>query len=98
MDIYEVFRRHGHRTPFEHCGAVKAADPEMALIMAKECFLRRGEAEHVWVVKRADIHSFKDETMLELPPEKSYRFPEEYRDVVGLREQARQRAKELQSS
>ncbi len=95
MEIFEVFRRHGHKDPFEHCGTVTASDPDMALIMAKECFFRRREGEHLWVVKRSDIHSFKDETLLEISAAKSYRFPEAYRDVVELRERARERAKEL---
>ena len=98
METYEVFRRHGHKAPFEHCGAVHAADSEMALLMAKECFLRRREAEHLWVVARSDIHSFKDETLLEVAADKSYRFPEAYRDVVELREKAKARARELAES
>ena len=97
MEVYEVFRRHGHKEPFEHCGAVIAPDPEMALIMAKECFLRRREGEHLWVVRRSDIHSFQDESLLEIAADKSYRFNEGYRDVVQKREKAKLRAKELAS-
>ena len=97
MDVYEVFRRHGHKEPFEHCGAVIAPDPEMALLMAKECFLRRREASHLWVTRRADIHSFEDESLLEIAADKSYRFAEAYRDVMGKRERGRARAKELAS-
>jgi ring-1,2-phenylacetyl-CoA epoxidase subunit PaaB len=92
MEVYEVFRRAGHKDPFEHCGAVIAPDSEMALMMAKECFTRRAEASHLWVVLRSDIHSFKDETLLELSSDKSYRFASAYRDVVKKREQARERA------
>jgi ring-1,2-phenylacetyl-CoA epoxidase subunit PaaB len=95
MDVYEVFRRAGHKEPFEHAGAVIAPDPDMALLMAKECFVRRREAEHLWVVRRSDIHSFKDETLLEIAADKSYRFASDYRDVVEKRERARSRAKEL---
>jgi ring-1,2-phenylacetyl-CoA epoxidase subunit PaaB len=95
MDTWEVFRRYGHKSAFEHCGTVTAADSEMALLMAKECFLRRREGEHLWVVNRGDIHSFQDETLLEVAADKSYRFPEAYRDVVELRERARERAEQL---
>jgi ring-1,2-phenylacetyl-CoA epoxidase subunit PaaB len=94
MDVYEVFRRAGHKEPFEHCGTVTASDPDLALLMAKECFVRRREGEHLWVVRRADIHSFKDESLLEIAADKSYRFASAYRDVVQKREKARQRAKE----
>lgn len=97
MDVYEVFRRSGHKDPFEHCGSVIAPDPQMALLMGKECFLRRREGEHLWVVKRSAIHSFEDESLLELAADKSYRFAEAYRDVVTKRERARERARELAS-
>jgi ring-1,2-phenylacetyl-CoA epoxidase subunit PaaB len=92
MDVYEVFRRNGHKDPFEHCGAVIAPDPQMALMMAKECFTRRAEGDHLWVCRRADIHSFEDESLLELSADKSYRFASAYRDVVKKREIARARA------
>ena len=95
MEVYEVFRRHGHKTPFEHCGTVTAADPDLALLMAKECFLRRKEGEHLWVVARSNIHSFSDESLLQLSGDKAYRFPEAYRDVVQMRARARDRAREL---
>lgn len=95
MDVYEVFRRSGHKDPFEHCGAVIAPDPQMALLMAKECFLRRREGQHLWVVRRSDIHSFSDESLLEIAADKSYRFASAYRDVVKKREKARARAEEL---
>ena len=57
MDVYEVFRRTGHKDPFEHCGAVIAPDPEMGLLMAKECFLRRREGR-ASVARAADGHPF----------------------------------------
>lgn len=98
MDVYEVFRRSGHKEPFEHCGAVIAPDHEMALLMAKECFLRRREGQHLWVARRSDIHSFSDESILDIAADKSYRFAEAYRDVVSKRDRARARAKELAGS
>lgn len=98
MQVYEVFRRSGHKDPFEHCGAVIAPDEDMALLMAKECFLRRREGQHLWVVRRSDIHSFKDESLLEIAGDKTYRFASAYREVVHKRDRARERAKELQAS
>jgi ring-1,2-phenylacetyl-CoA epoxidase subunit PaaB len=98
MQVYEVFRRTGHKDPFEHCGAVIAPDGDMALLMAKECFLRRREGQHLWVVRRSDIHSFKDESLLEIAADKSYRFASAYRDVVHKRVRAQARAKEIQST
>ena|SRR2546421_10644235 len=98
MEVYEVFRRSGHKDPFEHCGAVIAPDPDMALMMAKECFLRRREGQHLWVVRRSDVHSFKDESLLEVAGNKEYRFASAYRDVVKKREIARARASEAVST
>ena len=98
MEIYEVFRRGGHKEPFEHCGAIMAPDSEMALVLGKECFLRRREGEHLWVVRRSDVYSFQDESMLEIAADKSYRFAAAYRDVVTKREKARARARELSAS
>ena len=95
MDVYEVFRRSGHKNPFEHCGTVIAPDADMALLLAKECYFRRREGNHLWVARRSDISSFSDESMLEIAADKSYRFPEAYRDVVTKREKARARAREL---
>ncbi len=95
MEIYEVFRRTGHKDPFEHCGGVTAPDASMAMLMAKECFLRRGEGEHLWVVRRSDIHAFSEDPSIDVVAEKSYRHPSAYRDVVSKRERALQRAKEL---
>ncbi|MGH2806041.1 MAG: phenylacetic acid degradation protein PaaB [Actinomycetota bacterium] len=98
MEVYEVFRRSGHKEPFEHCGAVIASDPDMALLMAKECFFRRREGEHLWVVRRSDIHSFSDESLLEIAADKSYRFASDYRDVVEKRSAARKRVQALQET
>jgi ring-1,2-phenylacetyl-CoA epoxidase subunit PaaB len=95
MDVYEVFKRSGHKEPFAHAGSVIAPDSDMALIMAKECFLRRREGEHLWVTRRSDIHSFSDESLLEIAADKSYRFPEAYRDVVVKREKAKERAQQV---
>ena len=98
MEVFEVFRRSGHREPFEHAGAVIASDPDMALLMAKECFFRRREGEHLWVVARTDIHSLADESLLEIAADKSYRFASDYRDVIEKRERALARARELKGS
>ena len=95
METYEVFRRSGHKEPFEHAGAVIASDPDMALLMAKECFVRRREGDHLWVVARSDIHSLADESLLEIAADKSYRFASDYRDVIEKRERALTRARGL---
>jgi ring-1,2-phenylacetyl-CoA epoxidase subunit PaaB len=96
--IFEVFRRSGHKEPFEHCGSVIAPDSDMALMLAKECFLRRREGQHLWVVRRSDVHSFQDESLLEIGGDKEYRFASAYRDVVNKRKRAHARAGQLSAS
>jgi ring-1,2-phenylacetyl-CoA epoxidase subunit PaaB len=98
METFEVFRRSGHKDPYEHCGAVTAPDPDMALIMAKECFLRRGEGEHLWVVRRTDIHAFSGDPAIDIVADKSYRHPSGYRDVMEKRERALKRVHEIQGA
>jgi 1,2-phenylacetyl-CoA epoxidase PaaB subunit len=66
----------------------------MALFMAKECFLRRGEGEHLWVARRSDIHTFSQDPAVDVVADKSYRHPSAYRDVVQKRERALKRARE----
>jgi ring-1,2-phenylacetyl-CoA epoxidase subunit PaaB len=98
MEIFEVFRRTGHKDPYEHCGAVTAPDPGMALLMAKECFLRRGEGEHLWVVRRSEIHAFSGDPALDVVADKSYRHPSGYRDVMEKRERALKRVREIEGA
>jgi ring-1,2-phenylacetyl-CoA epoxidase subunit PaaB len=98
MEIFEVFRRTGHKEPYEHAGAVTAPDPEMALLMAKECFLRRGEGEHLWVIRRSDIHAFSGDPALDVVADKSYRHPSGYRDVMEKRERALKRVGEIEGA
>lgn len=98
MEVYEVFRRTGHKDPFEHCGAVIAPDPGMAAIMAKECFIRRGEGEHLWVVPRSEVHPVgRDEGTGEVA-DKSYRYASAYRGVVEKRARAKQRASQAKAA
>lgn len=98
MEIFEVFRRTGHKEPYEHAGAVTAPDPEMALLMAKECFLRRGEGEHLWVIRRTDIHAFSGDPAIDIVADKSYRHPSGYRDVMEKRERALKRVREIEGA
>ena len=88
MEIWEVFSQKGPNDPFVHVGQVLAPDEEMATVYAKECFFRRGEGKDLWVVKREDIHTLQDQSLLEQVVDKSYRYPEAYRDVVKKREKA----------
>lgn len=89
MDVWEVFQQKGPHDPFVHVGSVLAPDREMALTYAKECFFRRMEGKGLWVVRRVDVHSLNDPQLLQQVTDKSYRYPEAYRDVVNKRERAK---------
>lgn len=84
-----MFQQKGHQDPFVHVGSVTAPDAHMALAYAKECFFRRREGRDLWVVKRSHVHHLGDPSMLDQITDKSYRYPEAYRGVVGKREAAK---------
>ena len=92
MEVWEVFQQKNHHEPFVHVGSVQAPDPEMAMGYAKECFFRRGEGKNLWVTKRTDVHELPDPHFLDQITDKSYRYPEAYRGVVGKREIAKAKA------
>ena len=55
MKVYEVFLRKGGKEPFEHAGSLEAPDDELALLLAREAYVRRGEGREMWLVDRADV-------------------------------------------
>jgi ring-1,2-phenylacetyl-CoA epoxidase subunit PaaB len=55
MAIYEVFLKKEGRDEFRHVGALEAASDELALVSARECYVRRGEGDRIWLVEREAI-------------------------------------------
>lgn len=55
MRTYEVFLKKAGRDPFTHAGSLDAPDPELARILARESYVRRGEGEQMWLVDREDM-------------------------------------------
>jgi len=55
MATYEVFLKKEGRDEFRHAGALDAPNDELALVMARESYLRRAEGARLWVVDRADV-------------------------------------------
>ena len=78
---WEVFHQDKRGKQAVHAGVVHASSPEMALVMAKEVFGRRGKTTNLWVVKTSDIFTFSqdDEDMFETTPEKTFRDAAAYR-------------------
>ncbi len=55
MPTYEVFLFDDGRESFRHVGSLDAPDRELAVLYARETYVRRGEGSRAWVVSRADI-------------------------------------------
>lgn len=82
---YEVFLKADGKGEFRHVGALGAADSEMALMLARECYCRRGEGEQIWVVRRDDI-AVSDSTVTEPNRHKSHRHNDGKRVAEHRRE------------
>jgi len=53
--IFEVFLKKDGRNEFRHVGALEAANDDLAVVAARECYVRRAEGDRLWVVRRDDI-------------------------------------------
>jgi phenylacetate-CoA oxygenase PaaH subunit len=53
--IYEVFLKKEGKDEFRHAGSFEAADPELAVVLARETYVRRAEGDQLWLVDRAHI-------------------------------------------
>ena len=78
---WEVFHQEKKGKQVVHVGIVHASTPEMALVLAKEQFARRGATTNLWVTKTSDVHSFsyEDEDIFATTPEKEFREPGFYK-------------------
>ena len=78
---YEVFHQEKRGKHATHVGIVHASTPDMALVMAKEVFGRRGKTTSIWVVKTSEVYTFtaEDEDMFETTVEKTFRDPAFYK-------------------
>lgn len=55
MRVYEVFLKREGKEEFRHAGSLEAADDELALVLARETYVRRAEGDQMWLVERAHI-------------------------------------------
>ncbi|MBI3234558.1 MAG: 1,2-phenylacetyl-CoA epoxidase subunit B [Bacteroidetes bacterium] len=74
-ETWEVFHQKKRGDQHIHVGIVHAPNADMALVMAKEAFGRRGITANLWVVKSSNIVAtpYEDMDMFETTPEKQYR-------------------------
>ncbi len=55
MPTYEVFLKKDGRDEYRHAGALEAANRDLAVILARECYVRRAEGDRMWLVDRTDL-------------------------------------------
>ena len=78
---WEVFVQEKRGGAHTNAGAVHAPDPEMALLLAKETFLRRQACVNLWVVDTRNIHATESEDDALFV----YSFDRRYRNTTGFR-------------
>lgn len=70
---WEVFKQDSPNKPHQAVGSVHAADPQHALLTARNVFARRPQVVSMWVVRAEDIYSWTQEELAfgQLPEAKS---------------------------
>jgi ring-1,2-phenylacetyl-CoA epoxidase subunit PaaB len=80
--VYEIFIQRNHDSHHEHVYSLLAPDDQMALVLAKENFLRREEAcINIWAVRRDHVVAtpYDDPDFFARTTDRSYRNPAGYR-------------------
>lgn len=75
--VWEVFQQFKRGEHHRHVGAIHAPDAELALVLAKESFARRGDCVNLWVAQAANIFAtaYEDADVFEHTTDKMYREP-----------------------
>lgn len=55
MKVYEVFLKKAGKDEFRHAGSLEAADDELAQLLARDTYCRRGEGAEMWLVERSNV-------------------------------------------
>lgn len=62
---WEVFKQDTPSKPHQAVGSVHAADPEHALLTARNVFVRRPQAVSLWVARAEDVYAWTKEALAE---------------------------------
>jgi len=75
--VWEVFQQDHRGEHHKHVGSLHAPDAEVALVLAKESFARRGDCVNLWVVPAHCIHAtdYADADVFVHTTDKMYREP-----------------------
>ena len=65
---WEVFKQDTPSKPHQAVGSVHAADPEHALLTARNVFVRRPQAVSLWVARAEDVYAWTKEELAERLP------------------------------
>ncbi len=55
MATYEVFLKKDGRDEYRHAGSLEAANDDLAVVLARESYVRRAEGDLLWVVERSNV-------------------------------------------
>ena len=92
MPTFEVLGRRKFDDPLTHVGTLHAADPQAALLLARETHFRHGEGFDFAVCATTDLHRLADPTLLEHQVDVTYRNQAGYSGFRAKREAAREAA------
>ncbi len=75
--VWEVFQQDHRGEHHRHVGSLHAPDAEVALVLAKEAYARRGDCVNLWVVPASCIHAtdYADADVFVHTTDKMYREP-----------------------
>ena len=83
LEVFEVFGLTKPGAVVCHAGSLRAADPELAMVLARELFCRRSEYIELWVVPRPCVHvAPRAGEVLGPAQPRSYRLGSGYRSTV----------------
>ena len=84
MRIYEVFLKKDGKDEFRHAGSFEAADNELAIVLARETYVRRAEGDQLWLVDRANVVTV-DQEFVAPNADKPHRHNDGSRVAAGRR-------------
>jgi ring-1,2-phenylacetyl-CoA epoxidase subunit PaaB len=75
--VWEVFQQEKRGEHHQHVGSLHAPDADLALVLAKESYARRGLCVNLWVVRADHVFAtdYADADVFEHTTDKLYREP-----------------------
>ncbi len=98
--VWEVFQQAKRGEHHAHVGSIHAPDAEVALVLAKENFARRGACVNLWVTPADAIHAtdYEDADVFIHTTDKLYREPAGFQGLRSSRIQGSSRTTEAKGT